>query len=122
MDIYFILIGNLLMDSAIAIFAILSTFVARYSDACKTGYELEAKDKEAISNLIQAKSNITNHDPMLDTMLDGNTKILEYLQKHNRIYSEKSLFLNPLEGKKLMILSTAFIDGIIFQIIGLFIL
>ena len=60
MDIYVILIGNLLMDSAIAIFAILSMFVARYSDACKIGYESETVLKEGINNLTEAKNSITN--------------------------------------------------------------
>lgn len=129
MDWTFILLGNLIMDSAIAIFAIFVSLESHYLRIVDEKY----RTRDAIDKAGELYKKQFEDDPVMKSMLEDGDEVSEQLKKSINSFwdmSDKSLFdadkyhskadlFSPFKVSRIIILSLFFLFGIILQIKGI---
>jgi hypothetical protein len=102
------------MDTAIAIFAILSGLEARYRRIAGKDRLIEKPFEEELGSLLK-KNKSSWIDEMIDEIIDETKENI--LREHVKDIAEK---FNPVIGLKFWIMFIMFISGIILEILGIF--
>ncbi len=119
MDWVLILIGNLIMDSTIALFAVLVALDSHYLRICNEGKISKGINEQMYEGYLKRL-------PKLD-ISDSISKVMEevYIDRKKSIEKDidsnynKSRYFNPFTTRKIIIISLFFVFGIILQIEGI---
>ena len=121
MNWFFIVLGNLIMDSAIVLFAILSGFESLYWRKYESGKQFEFDITKQIEELKKLRE---KSDGVQAVELDKIVSEPEYITKLRKKLNERILkridILSPLTGKMFLIIIFMFFIGVFLQIFGIF--
>jgi hypothetical protein len=120
----FVLFGNLIMDSSIALFAIFSGLEARYRRIAEKGRiskkstegKIDSNKRELEKILAEDKSSLTEISIEEKTDQIKESIITEYIKD---TYIKKAEKYSPATGIKPWVISIAFIIGGVLQAIGI---
>lgn len=124
-----ILIGNLIMDSTIALFAILTSLESHYLNISNEKY----RTREFTDKAYEIYRKQFEDDTVLKSMLEDGDEVSDHLKKTFKSfwdmsdkylieageYGTKADYFSPFTVRKIILISLLFIFGIMLQIEGI---